>query len=123
MRPKKLTCPPAGPGAAAGPIPEPATCRSSYASVRSYGWKHNPSPLDHEAYTEQSARIQQAQLDRQVTQTKAEKIDGKSQTRHRSGGHHIRGAKSRTQPARLGRRRCDSDVSAAPAQVTSEAAE
>jgi hypothetical protein len=33
------------------------------------------------------------------------------------------GAKSRTRPARLGRRRCDSDVSAAPAQAASEAAE
>jgi transposase len=33
------------------------------------------------------------------------------------------GTKSRTRPARLGRRRCDSDVSAAPAQATSEAAE
>jgi hypothetical protein len=32
-----------------------------------------------------------------------------------------RGAKSR--PARLGRRRCDSDVSAAPAQAASQAAE
>ena len=32
-------------------------------------------------------------------------------------------AKSRTRPARLGRRRCDSDVSAAPAQAPSEAAE
>jgi hypothetical protein len=30
--------------------------------------------------------------------------------------------KLRTRPARLGRRRCDSDVSAAPAQATSEAA-
>src|SRR5471032_1429889 len=35
----------------------------------------------------------------------------------------IQGAKSRTRPARLGRRRCDSDVSAAPAPATSEAAE
>ncbi len=33
------------------------------------------------------------------------------------------GTKSRTRPARLGRRRCDSDVSAAPAQAASEAAE
>jgi len=33
------------------------------------------------------------------------------------------GTKSRAPPARLGRRRCDSDVSAAPAQATSEAAE
>jgi hypothetical protein len=31
--------------------------------------------------------------------------------------------KSRTRPARLGRRRCDVEVSAAPAQATSEAAE
>lgn len=33
------------------------------------------------------------------------------------------GTKSRARPARLGRRRCDSDVSAAPAQAASEAAE
>src|ERR1700687_3720090 len=33
------------------------------------------------------------------------------------------GTKSRIRPARLGRRRCDSDVSAAPAQAASEAAE
>jgi hypothetical protein len=33
------------------------------------------------------------------------------------------GPKSRARPARLGRRRCDSDVSAAPAQAASEAAE
>jgi len=33
------------------------------------------------------------------------------------------GTKSRTRPARLGRRRCDSDVSAASAQAPSEAAE
>jgi len=33
------------------------------------------------------------------------------------------GTKSRTRPARLGRRRCDSDVSAASAQAASEAAE
>src|SRR6266481_4493966 len=32
------------------------------------------------------------------------------------------GTKSQTRPARLGRRRCDSDVSAAPAQARSEAA-
>src|SRR5260370_40636136 len=32
------------------------------------------------------------------------------------------GPKSRTRPARLGRRRCDSDVAAAPAQAASEAA-
>jgi hypothetical protein len=31
-------------------------------------------------------------------------------------------AKSRTRPARLGRRSCDGEVSAAPAQATSEAA-
>jgi hypothetical protein len=33
------------------------------------------------------------------------------------------GTKSRARPARLGRRRCDSDVCAAPAQAASEAAE
>jgi len=33
------------------------------------------------------------------------------------------GPKSQPRPARLGRRRCDSDVSAAPAQAPSEAAE
>jgi len=33
------------------------------------------------------------------------------------------GTKSRARPARLGRRRCDAEVSAAPAQATSEAAE
>jgi hypothetical protein len=33
------------------------------------------------------------------------------------------GTKSRTRPARLGRRRCDNDVSAASAQAASEAAE
>ena len=33
------------------------------------------------------------------------------------------GTKSRAQPVRLGRRRCDSEVSAAPAQAASEAAE
>jgi hypothetical protein len=33
------------------------------------------------------------------------------------------GPKSQTRAARLGRRRCDSDVSAAPAQAPSEAAE
>jgi hypothetical protein len=33
------------------------------------------------------------------------------------------GTKSRTRPDRLGRRRCDSDVSAAAAQAASEAAE
>jgi hypothetical protein len=33
------------------------------------------------------------------------------------------GTKSRTRPDRLGRRRCDSDVSAASAQAASEAAE
>jgi len=35
----------------------------------------------------------------------------------------IQGTKSRTRPARLGRRRCDNEVSAAPAQAPSEAAE
>src|ERR1700739_608150 len=33
------------------------------------------------------------------------------------------GEQPRARPARLGRRRCDSDVSAAPAQASSEAAE
>jgi hypothetical protein len=35
----------------------------------------------------------------------------------------IQGTKSRTRPARLGRRRCDHEVSAAPAQAPSEVAE
>jgi hypothetical protein len=35
----------------------------------------------------------------------------------------IQGTKSRTRPACRGRRRCDNEVSAAPAQAPSEAAE